>query len=190
MELMIENSSDAPIEDPDSDDKLIEVEGIDANEDQTGSNTSLDVDNDVTSLDTASFHADANDTEIFVKQEFKAEIDDEMIDLPLVEFDPNKGNGSLTAESGSIAAESSSKQIQSNSSNAQKKLKRNGAGQFECTVCGFSSRYKKYLNRHQQIHGKNAAKPFKCRQCSYASRFKWGLNRHQQFMHKNIIFTM
>lgn len=122
-----------------------------------------------------------NDIEVFVKFEPKFErSEDEVKDLPFVEFDPNDINDNSSDGNSRASAAASMYKSQTNSIllNKQKLLKINDGKRFKCEYCAFTARYKYNIKRHHMIHESDAIKPFKCNHCDYASRYKGNLKVH------------
>lgn len=115
-----------------------------------------------------------------VNVEAKSEIQLEMDELPMVQFDPIKANEATNVQMNIAEAETLNVQQQqpSSSSNAQKRLEHGAGKRFRCTDCAYTSEYKFTLKRHLRIH--ESIKPFKCSHCDYASRRKDDLTMHQK----------
>lgn len=178
VDVMLENDLNVPIEIDDSDDEGDrEVAGMQVANDTNGDEIKLNESRESSSA-TQSFNDQHIDidlniesvNEMNVKRVVKIENSGDTIDLPLVDFDPNKENETRSADS-----DGPEPAIMSNSNQSaalQIQLTRSNGNRFKCNDS-------EYSNKRQLIQKDSTEKAFKCKQCNYAFRRRVDLNRHQ-----------
>lgn len=118
--------------------------------------------------------ADSDDEENENQQLQEANVNSESDGAESNEPDLNKGTA--------VAAPIRNRDQPMPSSNAQNQVKRNAKGLYKCNQCGYASKYRHIVKRHQLTH--DSAMPFECEHCTYACRRKDQLKVHQYRMHR------